>query len=97
MLFLYFTIILFTISVIGIFTIRNNLIIILVCIELMLMSVNFNFIFFSYFLDDFLGQLFFISIIGVAGAEAAIGLSILIIYYRLRGIISSESLVTLKG
>ena len=96
-MFLYFTIFLFILSIFGIFSIRNNLILLLICIELMLISINFNFIYFSTFLDDLLGQFFFICILAVAGAEAAIGLAILIVYYRLRGIISSESLNFLKG
>ena len=97
MIFLHFTVLIFFISLLGIFVVRNNLIIILVCIELMLISINFNFIYFSYILDDLLGQLFFLCILGVAGAEASIGLAILIVYYRIRGIISSEVLSFLKG
>ena len=97
MYFLYFTFLLFFISILGFFLIRNNLIILLICIELMLLSINFNFIFFASQLDDLLGQIFFICILGVAGAEAAIGLAILIVYYRLRGIITSEAVMFLKG
>ena len=97
MIFLHFTVLIFFISLLGIFVVRNNLIIILVCIELMLISINFNFIYFSYILDDLLGQLFFLCILGVAGAEASIGLAILVIYYRLHGNIAIKSLNILKG
>lgn len=96
-MFIIFTILLFFLSLLGIFIVRNNLIVILICIELMLMSINFNFIYFSYILDDIFGQLFFICVLGVAGAEAAIGLAILILFYRLRGIITSDTLNYLKG
>lgn len=97
MIFIIFTILLFFISILGMFIVRNNLIVILICIELMLISINFNFVYFSFILDDILGQLFFICVLGVAGAEAAIGLAILILYYRLRGIITSDTLNCLKG
>ena len=77
--------------------VRNNLIVILILLELMLISINLNFAYFAVLLDDVFGKLFFIGVLGIAGAEAAIGLAILIIYYRLRGIIMSEALNFLKG
>lgn len=67
------------------------------CIELMLLSVNLNFILFSIYLDDIYGQIFSLFILTVAAAESAIGLAILILYYRLRGKISINEKVTLKG
>jgi len=67
------------------------------CIELMLLSVNMNFIVFSIYLDDVYGQIFSLFILTVAAAESAIGLAILILYYRLRGKISINQKVTLKG
>lgn len=67
------------------------------CIELMLLSVNMNFILFSIYLDDVYGQIFSLFILTVAAAESAIGLAILILYYRLRGKISINEKVTLKG
>ena len=66
-------------------------------IELMLLSINFNFIIFSVFLDDILGQLFALLILTVAAAESAIGLAILVIYYRVRGTIAIEFIDLMKG
>ena len=96
-MFLLFSVILFFISILGIFLTRNNLIIILISIELMLIAINMNFVYFSVVFNDILGQLFFFTIIVLAGAEAAIGLGILIIYYRIRGIIASRMMHSLKG
>ena len=76
---------LFLIGIFGIIFQRRNILIVLMCIELLLLSVNLNFIVFSVYLDDFLGQLFSLFILTVAAAESAIGLAIIIIYYRLRG------------
>ena len=95
--FLFFSSILFFISILGIFITRKNLIIILISIELMLLSINFNFIIFSIYLNDVLGQIFTLFILTLAGAEASIGLAILIIFYRVRGIISMNFLNILKG
>lgn len=81
----------------GIFVTRKNLIIILMSIELMLLSINLNLITFSCYLDDLMGQIFSLCILNVAAAEAAIGLAILIIYYRLRGIISIDFINFIKG
>ncbi len=76
---------LFFIGVAGILLKRNNILIILMCIELMLLGVNINFILFSLYLDDITGQIWSILILTVAAAEAAIGLAVLIVYYRQRG------------
>ncbi len=84
-------------GILGIFITRKNIIIILMSIELMLLAINFNFIIFSVFLDDILGQIFALLILTVAAAESAIGLAILVIYYRLRGVISVDYISTIKG
>ncbi len=89
--------ILFTLSVTGIFLNRKNLIIILMCIELMLLSVNMNFVAFSYFSGDIAGQVFVFFILTVAAAEAAIGLAILVVLFRNRDTINVEELDDLKG
>ena len=89
--------ILFTLSVTGIFLNRKNLIIILMCIELMLLSVNMNFIAFSHFSGDIAGQIFVFFILTVAAAEAAIGLAILIVLFRNRDTINVAELGDLKG
>jgi len=87
----------FIIGIMGMFAVRSNLIVILVSIELMLLAVNLNFIFFSVFLDDFYGQIFSFFILTVAAAESAIGLAILVVYYRLRGTIFINWVDYLKG
>ncbi len=89
--------ILFTLSLAGIFLNRKNLIVILMCIELMLLSVNMNFVAFSYFSGDLAGQVFVFFILTVAAAEAAIGLAILIVLFRNRGTINVAELDDLKG
>lgn len=88
---------LFCISVAGIFLNRKNVIILLMCIELMLLSVNMNFIAFSHFLGDIHGQIFVFFILTVAAAEAAIGLAILIVMFRNTDTINVESLDSMKG
>jgi len=88
---------LFCISVAGIFLNRKNILILLMCIELMLLSVNMNFIAFSHFLGDIHGQIFVFFILTVAAAEAAIGLAILIVMFRNRDTINVESLDSMKG
>jgi len=88
---------LFVIGVSGIFINRKNIIVILMSIELMLLAVNINFVAFSYYLNDLVGQIFTIFILTVAAAEAAIGLAILVIYYRNRGSISVEDVNMMKG
>ncbi len=88
---------LFCISVAGIFINRKNVIILLMCIELMLLSVNLNFIAFSYFLGDIHGQVFVFFILTVAAAEAAIGLAILVVLFRNRNTINVVDLDSLSG
>ena len=88
---------LFSIAVAGVFLNRKNVIILLMCVELMLLAVNMNFIAFSHFLQDTTGQVFVFFILTVAAAEAAIGLAILVVLFRNRGTINVEDLDTLKG
>ena len=89
--------ILFTLGVFGIFLNRKNVIIILMSIELMLLAVNINFVAFSTFLNDMAGQVFAMLILTVAAAEAAIGLAILVVYFRNRGSIAVEDVNVMKG
>ncbi|MEE9157949.1 MAG: NADH-quinone oxidoreductase subunit NuoK [Gammaproteobacteria bacterium] len=89
--------ILFCLSVAGIFLNRKNVIILLMCIELMLLAVNMNFIAFSFFLGDIAGQVFVFFILTVAAAESAIGLAILVVLFRNRNTINVDDLDTLKG
>ena len=89
--------ILFTIGVFGIFLNRKNVIVILMSVELILLAVNLNFVAFSAFLNDLTGQIFAMFVLTVAAAEAAIGLAIVVIYFRNRGSIEVEDISTLKG
>jgi len=89
--------ILFTIGVFGIFVNRKNVIIILMCIELILLSVNINFVAFSTHLGDMGGQIFAMFVLTVAAAEAAVGLAILVVYFRNRGDIAVEDINLMKG
>jgi len=89
--------IIFTIGVIGIFLNRKNVIVILMSIELILLSVNVNLVSFSIFLNDLSGQIFTFFILTVAAAEAAIGLAIIVVYYRNAGTIHVEEIDSLKG
>ena len=89
--------ILFTIGVFGIFLNRKNVIIILMSIELILLSVNINLVSFSAFLGDLVGQVYALLVLTVAAAEAAIGLSILVAYYRNRGSIAVEDINLMRG
>jgi NADH-quinone oxidoreductase subunit K len=89
--------ILFALSVAGIFINRKNVILLLMCIELMLLAVNINFVAFSHFLGDTAGQVFVFFILTVAAAEAAIGLAILVVLFRSRQTINVEDLNALKG
>jgi len=89
--------IMFSISIAGIFINRKNVIVLLMCIELMLLAVNINFIAFSHFLGDSAGQVFVFFILTVAAAEAAIGLAILVVVFRNRQTINVSELDTLKG
>ena len=89
--------ILFTIGVFGIFVNRKNVIVILMCIELILLAVNINLVSFSIYLNDLSGQVFTLFILTVAAAEAAIGLAIIVVYYRNSGTIRVEEIDKLKG
>ncbi|MCW2309302.1 NADH-quinone oxidoreductase subunit NuoK [Rhodobium gokarnense] len=89
--------ILFTIGVFGIFLNRKNVIVILMSVELVLLAVNINFVAFSAFLGDLVGQIFVLLILTVAAAEAAIGLAILVVFYRNRGSIAVEDINMMKG
>ena len=89
--------ILFTLGIFGIFLNRKNVIIILMSVELMLLAVNINFVAFSSFLHDLVGQIFAMFVLTVAAAEAAIGLAILVVYFRNRGTIAVEDIDRLKG
>jgi NADH-quinone oxidoreductase subunit K len=88
---------LFTLGVFGIFLNRRNVIIILMSIELMLLAVNINFVAFSTFLGDLTGQIFAMFVLTVAAAEAAIGLAILVVFFRNRGTIAVEDIDLMKG
>ena len=88
---------LFTIGVFGIFVNRKNVIIILMSIELMLLAVNINLVAFSSFLGDLVGQVFAMFVLTVAAAEAAVGLAILVVYFRNRGSIAVEDINMMKG
>ncbi|MCK5640401.1 MAG: NADH-quinone oxidoreductase subunit NuoK [Gammaproteobacteria bacterium] len=89
--------ILFCLSMAGVFINRKNVIILLMCVELMLLAVNMNFIAFSHFLGDIAGQVFVFFILTVAAAEAAIGLAILVVLFRNKRTINVDDLDTLKG
>jgi NADH-quinone oxidoreductase subunit K len=89
--------ILFTIGIFGIFLNRKNVIVILMSIELMLLAVNINFVAFSAQLSDLVGQVFALLVLTVAAGEAAIGLAILVVYFRNRGSIAVEDINLMKG
>ena len=89
--------ILFTLGIFGIFLNRKNVIIILMSIELMLLAVNINLVSFSVYLNDLVVQVFAMFVLTVAAAEAAIGLAILVVYFRNRGSISVENVNMMKG
>ena len=89
--------IMFSISIAGIFLNRKNVVVLLMCIELMLLSANINFVAFSYYLNDVAGQVFVFFILTVAAAEAAIGLAILVVLFRNRQTINVNDLDTMKG
>jgi len=88
---------LFLLGLWGMFLNRKNIIIMLMSIELMLLAINMNFVFFSIYLDDIIGQIFAIFVLTVAAAESAIGLALLVVYYRVRGTIAVEFINLLKG
>ncbi len=89
--------ILFTLGVLGIFVNRKNVIVILMSVELILLSVNINLVAFSTYSGNLAGQVFALLVLTVAAAEAAIGLAILVVYYRNRGSIAVEDINTMKG
>ena len=89
--------IIFAIGIIGIFLNRKNVIIILMSIELILLAVNINMVSFSIYLQNLVGQVFTMFILTVAAAEAAVGLAIIVIYYKNRGSINVEQISSLKG
>ncbi len=88
---------LFTMGVFGMFLNRKNVIVILMCVELMLLAVNINFVAFSAHLGDLVGQVFTMFILTVAAAEAAIGLAILVVFFRNKGSIAVEDISSMKG
>jgi len=89
--------VIFIIGVVGIFLNRKNIIVILMCIELILLAVNINLVSFSIFSNDLTGQIFTLFILTIAAAEAAIGLAIIVVYYRNSGTIKVENINKLKG
>ena len=89
--------IIFTIGIIGIFLNRKNIIVVLMSIELILLSVNINLVSFSVFFNDLIGQIFVLFILTVAAAEAAIGLAIIVAYYRNTGTVHVEEINSLQG
>ncbi|MEE4200507.1 NADH-quinone oxidoreductase subunit NuoK [Erythrobacter sp.] len=89
--------ILFVLGVLGIFLNRKNVIVILMAVELILLSVNINLVAFSAFMNDLVGQVFAMMVLTVAAAEAAIGLAILVIYFRSRGTIAVDDVNRMKG
>ena len=89
--------ILFAISVAGIFLNRKNVVVLLMCIELMLLAANINFVAFSYYLNDIAGQVFVFFVLTVAASEAAIGLAILVVLFRNRRTIDVDELDVMKG
>jgi len=88
---------LFLLGIWGIFLNRKNIIVMLMSIELMLLAVNLNLLIFSVYLDDLIGQIFALLVLTVAAAESAIGLALLVVYYRVRGTISVEFINLMRG
>nr|YP_009138191.1 NADH dehydrogenase subunit 4L [Gracilaria vermiculophylla]AHZ58218.1 NADH dehydrogenase subunit 4L [Gracilaria vermiculophylla]AHZ58243.1 NADH dehydrogenase subunit 4L [Gracilaria vermiculophylla]AXI97792.1 NADH dehydrogenase subunit 4L [Gracilaria vermiculophylla]WDZ68098.1 NADH dehydrogenase subunit 4L [Gracilaria vermiculophylla] len=91
------SILLFLISVLGIFLNQKNILVMLMSLEMMFLSISFNLIFASIYLDDITGQIFSLLILTVAAAESSIGLAILVIYYRIRNVITVELMHLMKG
>nr|AMN87297.1 NADH dehydrogenase subunit 4L [Pyropia endiviifolia] len=92
-----YTLFLFLVGVLGIFLNQKSIIIIIMSLEIMFLAVSFNFIFFSIYLDNLIGQLFALSILTVAASESSIGLAILVVYYRIRNTITIELMTLTKG
>jgi NADH-quinone oxidoreductase subunit K len=95
--FIIVRVILFTIGLVGFLVNRKNILLLLLALEIMLLAVNINFVVFSVFLDDLLGQIFTLIVLTVAAAESALGLAILIVYYRVRGGIALDTVQTLRS
>jgi NADH-quinone oxidoreductase subunit K len=95
--FIIVSVTLFTIGLVGFLANRKNILLLLLALEIMLLSVNINFVVFSVFLDDLLGQIFTLIVLTVAAAESALGLAILIVYYRVRGGIALDTVQTLRS
>lgn len=95
--FIIFGSVLFFTGLLGLFITRKNIIVILMSIELMLLGINLNFITYSVYLDDLYGQLVALFVLTVAAAESAIGLAILVVYYRIKGTIGTLFIINLKG
>lgn len=95
--YLSLSIVLFLLGIWGLFLNRKNILIILISIELILLAINFTFAIFSVYLDDIVGQMFTLIVLTVAAAESAIGLALLVVYYRIRGNISVELINLIKG
>ncbi|HIH2763022.1 MAG TPA: NADH-quinone oxidoreductase subunit NuoK [Candidatus Azoamicus sp.] len=95
--YLIFSSVLFVIGITGVFINRKNIIVLLMCMELILLAVNTNFISFSRYMGDYTGQVFVFFILSVAAVEAAIGLAILVIIFRNRGTVSIRKMNDLKG
>jgi NADH-quinone oxidoreductase subunit K len=95
--FIIVSVTLFTIGLVGFLVNRKNILLLLLALEIMLLAVNINFVVFSVFLDDLLGQVFTLIVLTVAAAESALGLAILIVYYRVRGGIALDTVQTLRS
>jgi NADH-quinone oxidoreductase subunit K len=92
-----FGVFLFCIGIFGLFAVRKNMIIVLMAIEIILLAATSNFIFFSLYLDDIVGQIFSMMILTVAAAESAVGLALIVLHYRHRSVISIDAISFLKG
>jgi NADH-quinone oxidoreductase subunit K len=92
-----FSFLLFLSGMLGIFVTRKNIIIILMSVELMLLAINVNFIVYSVYLDDLFGQVFALFVLTVAAAESAVGLALLVAYYRVKGTVATLFINNLKG
>ena len=95
--FIIVSVTLFTIGLVGFLVNRKNILLLLLALEIMLLAVNINFVVFFVFLDDLLGQVFTLIVLTVAAAESALGLAILIVYYRVRGGIALDTVQTLRS
>lgn len=94
---LHLSLVLLIVSIWGLVVVRKNIISLLMALELLLLSASLNYVFFSVFLDDIVGQIFALFILATAGAESAIGLGIVVIFYRLKSDISIDMISSLKG